>query len=323
MDYRRSSLFARTESPPESTDPAEATQDPPLRLADSADDAGSTIGMTPAAEWSGMNDAEQWDDRWIASVDWLRRLGQPGLRLVDVRSADQYAYAHIPGAVNCDVFALKAADSSAAGIQEFDRRLQAELRRLGIRRGDQVVFYEDFAGPSAAYGVWLLDYAGLDGGRMLDGGLAAWVEAGGPLTREVPPPETSDLAITPRTETLATADQIVAELTATTAPLLLDTRGDLEWATGAIPGAVHLEWTAQMRPDGALRSPAEARQRFAAVGVEADDMRPVVPYCGSGYRAAHAYVLLRALGFPDIRNYAASWSEWSRRPDLPMERPAS
>ncbi|HEU5433239.1 MAG TPA: rhodanese-like domain-containing protein [Thermomicrobiales bacterium] len=270
-----------------------------------------------------MNDAEQWDDRWIAGVDWPReRLGQPDVRVVDVRPPDRYARAHIPGAVNSDVAALKASDSSPAGVRDFERRLQAELRRLGVQPDDAVVFYEDFSGASAAYGVWMLDYAGVATARLLDGGLAAWIATGGPATREAPSLPASAVEIAPRPKSIATADDIVAGLM-TPAPMLLDTRTDLELATGVIPGAVHLEWVEHLRPDGSLRSPAEARRRFAEAGIRTGETRSIVPYCGSGYRAAHAYVLLRALGFGDVRNYAASWSEWGRRPDLPVARPAS
>jgi thiosulfate/3-mercaptopyruvate sulfurtransferase len=271
-----------------------------------------------------MSDAEQWDERWIAGVAWLRpRLGRPGVRVVDVRLPDPYARAHIPGAVNSDVSALRAPDSSAGGVREFAQRLQAELRRLGIRPGDEVVFYEDFAGPSAAYGVWMVEYAGVASARLLDGGLAAWVEAGGPVTRETVPSPTSDVEIAPRPDALATADEIAAGLADPASAILLDTRNDLEWGAGVVPGAVHVEWIEQLRPDGSLRAPAEARQRFAAAGIQPGDARPIVAYCGSGYRAAHAYVLLRALGFDHVRNYAASWSEWARRPDLPVERRAT
>ena len=60
------------------------------------------------------------------------------------------------------------AESSPTAIASFNARVQQELRRLGIRPGERVVFYEDFSGTSAARGVWMLDYAGLGGGAILD-----------------------------------------------------------------------------------------------------------------------------------------------------------
>jgi thiosulfate/3-mercaptopyruvate sulfurtransferase len=88
---------------------------------------------------------------------------------------------------------------------------------------------------------------------------------------------------------------------------------------GAIPGAVHLEWTRNLGPDGAFRPAAELRAIYEKAGITAD--REVVPHCQGGYRAAHAYLALRLLGYPRLRNYLASWREWGDRLDLPIEHP--
>ena len=271
-----------------------------------------------------MGEAERWDERWVIGPGRLReRLGQPGLRVVDARPAADYVAGHIPGALHADLYSptFKSPDSSPAGMRAFDARLQHELRRLGVRPGETVVFYEEIAGTSAARGVWMLDYAGVGGGAILDGGLAAWVAAGGPLSAEPSTAEPSDVEVRPDPSTVISADEIAARLRDADAPLVVDTRGLPERAAGAVPGSVHLEWVGHLRPDGSLRGPDELRRAYAAVGVSAETAPEVVTYCASGYRAAHTWLVLRALGLPTVRNYAASWNEWGTRPDLPTERP--
>jgi 3-mercaptopyruvate sulfurtransferase SseA len=92
---------------------------------------------------------------------------------------------------------------------------------------------------------------------------------------------------------------------------------------GAIPGAVHLEWTNNLQADGRFKPEAELRAMYEALGVTPD--REVMTYCQGGYRAAHAYLALRILGYPNVRNYTGSWKEWGDRVEAPIEivrRPA-
>jgi thiosulfate/3-mercaptopyruvate sulfurtransferase len=86
---------------------------------------------------------------------------------------------------------------------------------------------------------------------------------------------------------------------------------------GAIPGAVHVEWTRNLTTEGTYKSPDDLRRMYAAVGVTPE--REVVTYCQGGYRAAHTYLALRLLGFPRVRNYTGSWKEWGDRDDLPID----
>jgi thiosulfate/3-mercaptopyruvate sulfurtransferase len=106
---------------------------------------------------------------------------------------------------------------------------------------------------------------------------------------------------------------------------ILDTRSDAEYfgeavrakRGGAIPGAVHLEWTNNLDADGRFKPAAELGAMYASAGITPD--REVVTYCQGGYRAAHAYLALRILGYPRVRNYTGSWKEWGDREDLPLE----
>ncbi len=262
------------------------------------------------------------NDGPVVTVPWLQsHLGQTNVRLIDVRSATDYAAGHIPGAFHSDLHALVLADSAPASIAAFDAALAAEIRRLGIQTGERVIFYEDFSGTSAARGVWLLDYAGLGNGALLDGGLGAWQAAGGELVRAAAVPTPSTIELHPDRSVLATVDELATPPRNGSPPLPLDTRNDVEYAAGTIPNSVHVEWSRHLRPDGTLRPPTELRALYAAAGIEPAGDRDVVTFCGSGFRAAHSYVVLRALGVPRVKNYAPSWNEWGRRPDLPKSRP--
>ena len=266
-----------------------------------------------------MSEGNRWygDEGPIVDVAWLKaRLGNLGVRVVDVRPASVYAAGHLAGALHADLYQphLKLRDSSPEERRRFHAALEAEFGRFGVRPGERVIFYEDVGGPVAAYGVWLLDYAGHGGGALLDGGLDAWLAAGGGLTRSHPTADPSQVRLAPVADLLATADDLrrAIDQTGGSLPTILDTRSDREYRAGTIPTATHLEWVRTLTPEGRFRSPAEAEQLFRQAGVTPS--KRVVTFCGSGYRAAHAYVALRALGNQQVANYAPSWNEWGREP---------
>lgn len=263
------------------------------------------------------------DTEPIVDVAWLRaHLGEPGVVVVDTRPAAEYRAAHLPGARHSDQNALRLPDSRPASIDRYGESATAEVRRLGIRPGDRVVFYEAFSGTSAARGVWMLDYLGIPGGSMLDGGLSAWLEAGGELTRTQPDVAPSEIATSPRPEVLATADEIAASLSDPASDLrVIDARSDLEYGSSTIPGAIHQEWLRHLDASGGFRPLPELAALYRAHGLEPGGDGTVAAFCGSGYRSAHAYVVLKALGFGRVKNYAPSWNEWGSRGDLPKTRP--
>lgn len=258
----------------------------------------------------------------IVPVDWLAgHAGEADLVIADVRAADSYRAGHIPGAIHADLSMLRLPSSDPATIAAWAERLQATIDLLGFGASKTVVCYEDISGTMAAYGVWLLDAAGLGNGAMLDGGLRAWLGAGHPLATDAVPPVGTPTPIQPDLSVLATADQILDSLngpeTSTTINLV-DTRGVNEYGLGAIPGAVNIDWTTNLDAEGRFKPAEDLAAMYANAGLDASE--PVATYCAGGFRAANTYVVLKALGYTGVRSYAPSWGEWGPRPDTPVER---
>jgi len=251
---------------------------------------------------------------------------QPPL-LLDLRPADEFAAGHLAGGFHLDLWGVSLIDTSEAPLRAFMWMVGHLFSLRGVTPNRPVVVYEGKSGMRAARAFWFLEYLGHPNVRVLDGGVPAWTRAGLPLTTEATAPKASTWHGDPNATLLATWSDVQARL-GHKETAIIDTRSDAEYygeevrakRGGAIPGAVHLEWTNNLAADGTYKSADELRAMYEAVGVTPD--REVVTYCQGGYRAAHTYLALRLLGFPRVRNYTGSWKEWGDREDLPIEKPA-
>jgi thiosulfate/3-mercaptopyruvate sulfurtransferase len=247
--------------------------------------------------------------------------------LIDTRPAENFCEDHLSEAVHLDLFGVSAVDTSPAPLRAFFWIIEHLLASRGVSSDVPVVVYDDTSGIRAARIFWFLEFFGHRDTRVLDGGYQAWVARGLPVTQKAIKPSPTDWTGARDAQVLADWADVRDRLNAP-GSVILDTRSDGEYCGttvraargGAIPGAVHLEWTNNLCPDGTFKPAAELKQMYERAGVTPD--AEIVTYCQGGYRAAHSYLALRLIGHPRVRNYIGSWKEWGDRVDLPIEHPA-
>lgn len=256
----------------------------------------------------------------------ITRSGAKRPLVLDLRPPEAYTAGHIPGAIHIDLWGVSLIDTDPAPLKAFMWMIEHVLAAHGVDAATPVIVYDEQSGMRAARAFWFLEYFGHPSVRLLDGGFTAWTGEGFEVTRDAAPPPTSEWTGERRGETIATWREVRAAV-GKSSSVILDTRSDGEYCGtmvrarrgGAIPGAVHIEWTRNLTPDGRFKPAAELSRMYEDAGVTPD--REVITYCQGGYRAAHSYLALRLLGYPRVRNYVGSWKEWGDREDLPVEVP--
>jgi thiosulfate/3-mercaptopyruvate sulfurtransferase len=237
--------------------------------------------------------------------------------------------AHLPHAIWVDLeHALAAHDLPATEGRHplpTPADFAAAMGALGIGDRSVVVAYDDGGGITAGRLVTMLRMLGRDA-AVLDGGLTVWAAAGRPVaTGPADPLPTATFTAVPwPADRLASAGDTAALAAAGGA--VLDARaterftGDvtmIDPRPGHVPGARNAPWASVLGPDGRMKSPAELRHHFAALGATGGD---VIAYCGSGVSACMNVLAMEVAGLVPPRLYVASWSGWAADADRPAER---
>jgi thiosulfate/3-mercaptopyruvate sulfurtransferase len=273
----------------------------------------------------------------LVSTEWVAaHLDDPNVRIVESNEdALLYPSGHVPGAVEVDW---------TRDLNDPLRRdyLDAEhfaglMRRIGVTPQTTIVFYGDKNNWWACYAYWVFQLFGHQNARVMDGGRLKWEKEGRPMTREVPSYAAGDYP-TPRRDDKgirAFRDQVLQHV-ATQGPLI-DVRSPQEYSGerlhmpeypnegalrgGHIPRAANVPWArAIVAENGTFKSADELRAIYEgeAKVKAADD---VIVYCRIGERSSHTwFVLTHLLGYPRVRNYDGSWTEWGNLVGAPIER---
>lgn len=238
-----------------------------------------------------------------------------------------WAAGHLPGAFHAhldrDLSGTKTGRNGRHPLPER-QALAACLGRWGIRPGVQVVAYDAHGGSYASRAWWLLRWLGHDAVAVLDGGLAAWLAAGGTLDTAAPNADVSSPypAHAPAMPTIGT-DALMARLGHV--PLLDARSGErfrgevepLDPVAGHIPGATLRFFRDNLASDGCFKTAEALRAEYAALGAGDGE---VVHQCGSGVAACHNLLAMVHAGYDHAVLYPGSWSEWCSDPSRPVAR---
>ncbi|WP_252274955.1 rhodanese-like domain-containing protein [Pseudomonas subflava] len=260
----------------------------------------------------------------IEPAELASRLQAPELILVDLSPAARYAEGHLPGARWVDSKRTQWGQPPAPGLLPDKAQLETLFADLGHRPEAVYVVYDDEGGGWAGRFIWLLDVIGHPRYHFLNGGLQAWMGEGRTLSRDVPAPISGSVDLVLQDEPTASREYLQNRLGAADLAVW-DARGPEEFRGekllsargGHVPGAVNFEWTAGMDPQRGLRIRADMAEVLEGLGITKD--KEVITHCQTHRRSGFTYVVAKALGYPRVRAYAGSWSEWGNLPDTPIE----
>jgi thiosulfate/3-mercaptopyruvate sulfurtransferase len=273
----------------------------------------------------------------LVDAEWAKaHLDDPGVRFVEV-DVDTAAYeqSHIPGAVGWN-WTSQLSDGirrDIASQEEFSELLSSS----GIGPDTTVVLYGDNNNWFAAWAYWQLQLYGHKNAKILNGGRKYWLDNGLPLSTDVPSYRPTGYRLPKADNSLrAFRDDILPNL-GHAGFALVDVRSPAEFngeviappgmtetaqRAGHIPGASSIPWGQTVREDGTFKSREELAALYESKGVTSD--KDVIAYCRIGERSSHSwFVLHELLGYPKVRNYDGSWTEWGSMVGMPIEKAAA
>ncbi len=271
----------------------------------------------------------------LVETDWVaQHLEDKGLRIVE---SDEdvllYEVGHVPGAVKIDWHV----DLQDTVVRDYINKagFEALLSSRGIANDTTVVFYGDKNNWWACYAFWVFKLFGHEKCLIMNGGRQKWIAENRPLSKDTPSYPRTNYVAKERDDKKIRAfrDQVMKHVAAGNP--LVDVRSPQEYSGellhmpgypqegalrgGHIPGAKSIPWAKAVREDGTFKSADELKALYESQGITKD--KDVIAYCRIGERSSHTwFVLTYLLGFPSVRNYDGSWTEWGNLVGAPIEK---
>ena len=272
---------------------------------------------------------------YLVETDWVaEHLNDPNIRIIE---SDEdpllYAIGHIPGAAQVDWFSTLQHPLR----RDFLTKEQFEqvASKLGITNDTTVIFYGDKSNWFACYALWLFQYYGHQNVKIVNGGRAKWEKEGRPLVKEVPTFTATTYKAKEADKSIRAFRDDVFKQVDSKKPLV-DVRSPKEYtgellhmpnypqegATrgGHIPGAVSIPWAqAVNEADSTFKTAEELKSLYEGKNIKSDG--EIIAYCRIGERSSLTWFVLKyLLGYPMVKNYDGSWTEWGNLVDAPIEK---
>ena len=270
------------------------------------------------------------DTQWVED-----HLKDPKVRVaeVDYDPTANYKLGHVPGAV---LFDWKEDINDPLTRNILSKQSYEELmQRAGINNDTTLILYGDFNNWFAAFAFWVFKYYGYEDLRIMNGGRKKWLEEDRPLSKDIPQYPKGSLKAAEPDKSIRVFLNYVRDSIGSGQKVLIDVRSPKEFTGeilappeyptehaqrgGHIPGALNIPWSQAVNEDGTFKSTEELKKLYESKGVAPN--KEIITYCRIGERSSHTWFVLKyLLGYPDVKNYDGSWTEWGNMIDNLIEK---
>ena len=252
-------------------------------------------------------------------------MGNDDLIIVSVDSEQRYSERHVPTAVHLGYSKLVAKGKYAQGLFPELESINAALSSIGLTPDKHVVAYDDEGSGRASRLLLTLDAIGHTRFSLLNGGMTAWAAEGFPLHVEAEYREPSNYRAKSIGNVIVDKDYILENINDENI-ILIDTRSHDEFTglqplakrSGHIPGAINIDWKLNKDParHNRMKSDEKILEMLQDRRITKD--KEIIAYCQTCHRSSHTYIMLKQAGYPNIKCYPGSWSEWGNCENTPV-----
>lgn len=253
---------------------------------------------------------------------------------VDYDPTANYNLGHVPGAV---LFDWKKDINDPVTRNIFSRQICEDLlQSAGVNNNTTLVLYGDFNNWFAAFAFWAFKYYGFKDLRLMNGGRKKWLEEDRPISKDIPQYQRGNFKAAEPDKSIRVFLNQMKEALNKENIAMVDVRSPKEFTGeilappeyptehaqrgGHIPGASNIPWSQAVKDDdGTFKSVEELKQLYQSKGIIPD--KEIIAYCRIGERSSHTWFVLKyLLGYPNVKNYDGSWTEWGNMVDNPIEK---